>query len=238
MGHRPSAEDIGRKLLVTDHRVAWRVAIGFWLVAMSLFVLMAIPQTRDLLDEMDLAIYEATFPIKIGVLTALAHLLDFLGSAWFVWPVRLLVSGILAWQRRWAAVAAWWLAIAASEPLIGILKALYNRPRPPEALVETSLASFPSGHAVVGAVLAISLVIAFVHAGPQRRNLEIVAGVFALFMAGSRVYLGAHWLTDVIAGVALGAGCAIGAAAAVHWWTEHRPGRDSEDQAGAASSIT
>jgi membrane-associated phospholipid phosphatase len=64
--------------------------------------------------------------------------------------------------------------------------------------------------------MAIGLVIAFVPAGSARRNLEIVAAGFALFMSASRVYLGAHFLSDVIAGVAFGAAVAIGAAVVVH----------------------
>ena len=123
---------------------------------------------------------------------------------------------------RWAAISAWWLAILLSEPLIGSLKAAYGRPRPPEALVEEVTGSFPSGHAVAGAVVAISLVIVLVPAGPARRNLEIAAAVFAVLMAGTRVYLGAHWLTDVFGGVALGAACAIGSAAIVHRYVRSR----------------
>lgn len=64
--------------------------------------------------------------------------------------------------------------------------------------------------------MAVGLVVAFVPAGPERRNLEIVAAGFAFIMGGSRVYLGAHYLTDVIAGVAFGAAAAIGAAVIVH----------------------
>lgn len=226
-----------RHLLVADHRVAWGVAASLWAIALSLFVLIAIPATREVLDDFDLAIYEVVYPFKVPILTAIAHFLDFLGGVFFVWPMRAAVTIWLMVRRRWAALSVWWLAIILSEPAVGILKAAYNRPRPPESLVETITASFPSGHAVAGAVLAISLVVILIPAGPRRRNLEVVAAAFALLMAGSRVYLGAHWVTDVVAGVAFGAACAIGAAAAVHWWTEYRGPADSR-QAGEASSIT
>jgi undecaprenyl-diphosphatase len=49
--------------------------------------------------------------------------------------------------------------------------------------------------------------------GPRRRKWEAIAVVFAFVMAFSRVYLNAHWLSDVVAGVLLGTGVALGSAA-------------------------
>lgn len=89
-------------------------------------------------------------------------------------------------------------------------------------LVETTGYSFPSGHAVAGAAVAVALVIVLVPAGPKRRNLEILAAAFAILMALSRVYLRAHWLSDTLSGAALGAGVAIGAAALVHFVDQRR----------------
>ena len=89
-------------------------------------------------------------------------------------------------------------------------------------------ASFPSGHAIAGAVVAITLVVVWVPAGPRRRNLELGAAAFAFLMAGSRLYLGAHWLTDVVAGVAFGAAAAVGTAALVHRYVERQTERSLE----------
>ena len=77
-------------------------------------------------------------------------------------------------------------------------------------------------------MVALSLVIVLVPRGPARRNLEMGAAGFVFLMAGSRVYLGAHWLTDVCAGVALGAACAIGGAALVQRWFAARNGQAIE----------
>ena len=112
--------------------------------------------------------------------------------------------------------------MAASQALIGPVKNLYERARPPFPLVETTSFSFPSGHAVAGAAIAVSLVIVLIPAGPKRRNLEIVAAGFAALMAMSRVYLRAHWLSDVGAGASLGIAVAISAATVVHWLDERR----------------
>ncbi len=132
-----------------------------------------------------------------------------------------LTAAFLLWKRRWEALVYWVLAMVGSQLLIGPVKTLYARPRPPMALAETTGYSFPSGHAVAGAAVAVALVIVLVPAGPRRRNLEILAAAFAVLMALSRVYLRAHWLSDTVSGAALGAGVAIGAAALVHWF-EHR----------------
>jgi undecaprenyl-diphosphatase len=202
-------------LLLGDHRWAERIAVLLWAVSGALFVAMAIPATRDVIDAFDQWFYDATYPIKWGLLTAVSRGMAFLGSAVFIWPFRLVVTAYLYVKRSRAALSAWVLAILFSEPLIGTMKAAYGRPRPPSDLVVEVTGSFPSGHAVAGAVTAISLVIVLVQPGPARRNLEIAAAGFAVLMAGTRVYLGAHWLTDVFAGVALGAACAIGAAAIV-----------------------
>ena len=203
-------------LLLADHVWAWRSSLVLWAIAGSLLIAVAIPPIRDVVFAVDDWIYDTTYPIKFAALTKAALLLNFVGSGLFVWPFRAVITLVLASKKRWRAVAVWWLAIVVSEPFVWILKNAYGRERPPLALVDTASASFPSGHAIGGAVLAVGLVVAFVPAGPARRNMEVVAAAFALFMSASRVYLGAHFLSDVVAGVAFGAAVAIGAAVVVH----------------------
>jgi undecaprenyl-diphosphatase len=132
------------------------------------------------------------------------------------------VAIYLIFRKRWEGLGFWILAMLTSQLLIGPVKTLYGRPRPPLPLVETTGFSFPSGHSVAGAAVAISLVIVLVPAGPKRRNLEILAGLFAFVMALTRVYLRAHWLSDTAGGAALGAAVAVGAAAFVHWYVDRR----------------
>lgn len=203
-------------VLVENHEWAWRFALVLWALAGLLFVAVAIPPVRDVIFSFDEFVYDTTYPIKVGLLTGAAWVLNFIGGGLFAWPFRLLITAVLAVKRRWEAVAAWLLALALSEPFIWILKNVYGRERPPQALVETTSGSFPSGHAIGGAVMAVGLVVAFVPAGPERRNLEVLAAAFAFVMGGSRIYLGAHYVTDVVAGVAFGAAAAIGAAVIVH----------------------
>lgn len=174
------------------------------------------------MQQVDDRVWEAAvaWEWRPAVLAALA--LDLIGSRWVTMPLRVAVATWLGVRRRWEAFWFWLGAAALSELFIGPIKLLYARERPPDGLVETSSFSFPSGHAVAGASIAVALVIALVPAGPRRRNLEILAGVFAVAMALSRVYLRAHWLSDVLAGAALGVAAAVTAAAAVHWLAGRR----------------
>jgi membrane-associated phospholipid phosphatase len=142
-------------------------------------------------------------------LTAIAKVFNVLGLVYVTLPVRIAIACFLALRRWWWHLTAFAAATVISEPLIGLLKAIYGRPRPPGSLVATSGASFPSGHAVAASVTVIAAVIALVPAGRRRAWWGAVAIVFSILMALSRAYLGAHWLSDAVAGILLGTSCAL-----------------------------
>ncbi len=208
--------------LLVDHPVAIRISLFFWIIGGLLFAALAIPATFSLVQSVDDAVYRLAVGLEQGTLVGVAKVFDLVGSTVVAAPVMILVAVFLLWKKRWEALGFWVLAMVGSQLLIGPIKVLYGRPRPPLPLVETTSFSFPSGHAVVGAAIAISLVIVLIPAGPKRRNWGMLAGLFATLMALSRVYLRAHWLSDVVGGVALGAAVAVGAAVIVHLIDEHR----------------
>lgn len=213
--------------LLHDHRRAIQLSIVLWIMGGLLFLVMAIPALRDRVQTIDDWAWELAIRLEWDPAVAIAKVLDFIGSTWVNVPLRIAVAAWLIFKRWWEALIFWLLAAAISEPLIGITKALYGRERPDDALVATSHASFPSGHSVAGAVIAVSLVIILLPAGPARRNWEMLAAAYAVAMGLSRVYLRAHWLTDVAAGVAMGAAIAIGVAALVHRGAELRAERQA-----------
>jgi undecaprenyl-diphosphatase len=147
--------------------------------------------------------------------TTVAKVFNWLGLVYVTLPVRLAIAGFLVLRRRWWHLAAFAAAVVLSEVLIGLLKGAYDRGRPPESLVATTGASFPSGHAIAATVTVVAAVIALVPPGRARVAWGAAAAGFSVLMALSRAYLGAHWLSDALAGVLLGTSCALLAALAV-----------------------
>ena len=193
--------DSRRGLLVSGVLVAGGVLVG---------VLVALPATRPVVDDVDRAVWELAGAIENPPSSAGAVALSWLGSGSVNWPLRAGAVLLLAWRRHWVRLAAFVLAVLTSEALIGPVKAAYDRPRPPGSLIETSAAAFPSGHAIATAVTAVGLVLVLAHPGPSRWRWEVRAVVFTGVMALSRVYLRAHWLSDTVAGALVGAGLALG----------------------------
>jgi undecaprenyl-diphosphatase len=138
-----------------------------------------------------------------------------LGSAPVLVIAVLAVVGFLALARAWRPAI---FALAASGGgliLSSLLKYAVDRPRPdlvPHGnLVYTS--SFPSGHSMMSAVVYLTLA-ALVTGLIQRKRLKGyalgVAMTLTLLVGVSRVYLGVHWPSDVLAGWAAGAAWALG----------------------------
>ena len=163
---------------------------------------------------------------------AIAKFFNLLGLVYVTLPVRIALAGYLALRRRWWHLTAFAVAVVLSEILIGPLKGIYDRPRPPGSLVTTSGASFPSGHSIAATVTVVAAVIALVPPGRRRAAWGTAAVAFSVLMALSRAYLGAHWLSDAVAGVLLGTSCALLTALVVgllqrRWVGRHAgPGRE------------
>lgn len=171
--------------------------------------------TLPFVGQWDLTVFHAMDDIRNQVLTLLARFLNLLGSGLVTIPIRIAVSLWLLFRQRWRALAAWVMTWAAAELILAGAKTFFHRGRPPFPLVDVVGFSFPSGHAVAGAATAAALVLVLMPAGPARRRWEFAAIAFAFVMALSRVYLQAHWFSDVVAGVLLGAGVALGSVGVV-----------------------
>ena len=142
--------------------------------------------------------------------TWVTHFTD-LGSTTYMTPIVLVAAGLLCWWwRRWTPAVL--LAIGAAGSLLMTIagKDIIGRARPPQSLAvapfETS-PSFPSGHTLNSVVLLVLigyLIAVRAHSRAVTIAAPVIAVVLALAMGLSRVYLGHHWMTDVLVGWTLG----------------------------------
>lgn len=158
-----------------------------------------------------------------------ADLADPIGPAWLEAALRdvtalggtavltlltLVVLAYLLMARKRATALLVLVSVGGGTLLSSVLKTAFNRPRPDLVahIVEVSSASFPSGHAMMSAVVYLTLgaLLARVEPEPRLKVFLLGVAVFLAVVVGlSRVYLGVHYPTDVVAGWTLGAGWAL-----------------------------
>ena len=147
---------------------------------------------------------------RVGWVTALMQTLTWLGSNAVLVPAVVIVGGLFLLHRRdWRPMALLAAALGGAVALYDIVKPLVGRPRPPSSIWIGHYAgpAFPSGHATAAVALyaALALVLSMGASYGRRALVWSGATLVALVVGASRVYLGAHWLTDVLGGYALGA---------------------------------
>ncbi len=165
----------------------------------------------DLVVRNDRRALEFVVRHRAGWLSTAARLVTLLGSGWIVATVIATSATILALRHRridalFVAASATGTAIA-----VAIVKHTVGRPRPalPDRLVSATGAAFPSGHAAQSiACYGALAVIAVTASRSHRTRALVIAGAISIALAvgGSRVYLGVHWLSDVVGGWLLAAG--------------------------------
>jgi undecaprenyl-diphosphatase len=142
-------------------------------------------------------------------LTGLARVLTWLGSGFVLWPV-VIAAGLALWwwRRQWLPAVLPALSMAGAAGWSLLIKSLVERGRPParDWLGVFDGSSYPSQHAAQ-ALAAWGMIGVMVMAGRsvRARTLLMTGGfLIALVVGLTRIYLGAHWMTDVLAGWALG----------------------------------
>jgi undecaprenyl-diphosphatase len=229
--------------LLNDHRRASLYTAA--LVAGMLFMLIGVGRhpTADApvttfgpIGRFDQSVYDAIVPDRETVVTDVAKVFDVAGQGIVTIPLRIALLAVLLFRRRWPAAIAFALAWALSEIVVDVLKPWYARGRPPEPIVGISGYSFPSGHATAGAAIAVAIVLAFINPGHTRRVWVALAILFSFVMAFTRVYLGAHWFSDVLTGVLLGSAAALGSFSLVQSIRHRRIVVPIDDQAPAGTA--
>lgn len=160
------------------------------------------------IHSLDVRIFRAAYTLRRGPLTPVLRIFTLLGTAGALWGAIAAVAFVLGGFRipdllvPWAAVAGSWILAEAS-------KYLFDRARPHDSdlgiapLVKTpSSSSFPSGHSATAAAGAVSLSVVYPYLTP-------VFALCGLAVMSSRIYLGVHYPSDVLAGAGIGCVCAV-----------------------------
>jgi membrane-associated phospholipid phosphatase len=165
---RPATARRQEEALLARPRQAALLTAGVLALTAVVFALVADHGALARIQRLDDAWLRLMISGRAPPLTAIAKVFNVLGLVYVTLPVRIVLAGFLALRRRWWHLAAFASAIVLSEVLIGSLKGVYDRARPPGALVATSGASFPSGHAIAASVTVVAAVIALVPPGRRR----------------------------------------------------------------------
>lgn len=147
-----------------------------------------------------------------------------LGSASVLATLALGAAGLLVLRRRTLEAVMLSVAFGGGLAISEGLKTLFGRERPPDAwrAVEVLNPSFPSGHALLSAVVYLTLGAILARSTTHRairRYVMAAAILLAISVGLTRVYLGVHWMSDVLAGW-----CAGAAWAAACWLLDRRLG--------------
>ncbi len=141
-------------------------------------------------------------------LTRVMRVITFLGNGWTLGVLAALVAGVLFFERQ-RKRALFVVAASVGAGLLNVvLKAVFARPRPELALRLSAAGgySFPSGHSMAAAAIITTVVLVVITRHPRARWVAAALGALLIFAIGaSRVYLGVHYASDVLAGWALGA---------------------------------
>ncbi|HLN81029.1 MAG TPA: phosphatase PAP2 family protein [Thermoanaerobaculia bacterium] len=161
--------------------------------------------TREFDREVTLAVRELQSPSNDRI----ARIVTFFGSHLFILPATVLITLLLRLKGHWVSALLFAGSVAGGFGLNALLKIAFARQRPDlwPALVAEMTYSFPSGHATMSTVFFGGLAAVVLHLSrrPVVRGATLALATTAILMiAASRVYLGAHWTTDVTGGILVG----------------------------------
>jgi len=156
-------------------------------------------------QQVTTAIQEFHNPSRDGAMRAIT----FFGGHTFLLPATAVVVAVLFFRGRRVSALLFAGTVVGGFLLETVLKIVYHRARPDlwKALVTEKTYSFPSGHATMSTLFYGGCAAVVLHVSrrpPVRAAALALATLAILAVAYTRVYLGAHWTTDVVAGILVG----------------------------------
>ena len=204
-------------------------AQGWWVLIAAMLIGGALMAFAELADEVvdgethafDRAVmlsmrepHDHDDPLGPAWMELVARDVTSLGGTVVLTLLTLATLGFMLLRRKWGGAIFVLVSVAGGTLISTGLKSLFDRPRPDLVAhgVEVTSASFPSGHSMLAMVtyLTLGAVLAEVQTSPRVRIYILGWAVFLALIVGlSRVYLGVHWPTDVLAGWCVGSAWAL-----------------------------
>lgn len=169
-------------------------------VALLLLVIFVIYSPDNVIDQ-QLLIWAKQHqqPLLVRFFIILAYI----GSLWTTAIIVTVMVAYHSFKGRMYECCLGYLGLIFTILFIWLSKWIFARPRPliNDQLVETYGSSFPSAHSAYAMVIAILIVVSFTRRDANTGKISILIGLWVLIMGYSRIYLGVHYFTDVLAGV-------------------------------------
>jgi undecaprenyl-diphosphatase len=186
-----------------DKRMVW-IHIG----AFILFVtILANVQYGEVWVAFDRQVSEQMVDMRKVWLTPLCIVVTDMNSMWGATLFSVVTVAIFAFKKWWHDIVFYLIVMFGATALFGGIKVWVARSRPELSILEAGGYSFPSGHTTMATAMALGLYM-ILHRKIEsiwgRRILLVLALGWAVLIGCTRLYLGVHWLTDVVGGFALG----------------------------------
>lgn len=192
-------------------QISLYLVVGFLASILCLAVFAALADEvneQETIVEIDLAIAESLHQHVTEAQAGLYWFITLFGSQG-VFIIALALGLYFLYTRRWKSALIWLIALGGGQVLNLLLKAAFARPRPlyAERFVQEINSSFPSGHAMLSMIcygMIAYLAMRLTSNRITRILIGFTAAMIVVLISISRMYLGVHYLSDVVAGMAAG----------------------------------